>query len=214
LAIIDYPTLQTAVANWVERADLTLRIPEFIQLAEARINRRLARANLETDVALVGVPGSRFIPLSTGFDTAMVCWLDDPAGRTRLVPISPTQMDTSTAPGRPQYWAIDGNSLAFERPLDAAYLFEVRQTAMLALSVALPINSILTQWPDLYLNGTLAEAAPFMLDDDRLKIFEPKFQAGLDEVGRHESRNRAQAKLRVETAALGRQTRGFRIVTG
>lgn len=214
MAINTYALLQAAVANWVERTDLTLRIPEFITLAEARINRRLQRSNLETDVPMVGVAGSRFIPLSASFDTAVQLWLNEAAGRSRLIAVSAAQMETSTTPGRPSYWAIDGNNLAFERPLDQAYPFELRQTAMLALSDTFPTNSILTQWPDLYLNGALAEAAPFMLDDERLKMFEPKFQVSLEEVGRHESRNRARSTLRVDLVGLQGRPRRFNITTG
>jgi len=39
MAIGTYAELQTAVANWLDRSDLTDRIQEFIDLAEARINR-------------------------------------------------------------------------------------------------------------------------------------------------------------------------------
>jgi hypothetical protein len=42
MAISTYAELQTAVANWLDRDDLTARIPEFITLAEAKI-RRVAR---------------------------------------------------------------------------------------------------------------------------------------------------------------------------
>ena len=41
MAISTYSELQTAVANWLNRDDLTDRIPEFITLAEARFNRAL-----------------------------------------------------------------------------------------------------------------------------------------------------------------------------
>lgn len=214
MAIGTYAQLQTAVANWLERGDLTDRIPEFITLAEARINRRLRRSNLETDLALVGVPGSRFIALPATFDTALQMWLTDATGRNRLIPVPATQLETSTSAGRPSFYAIDGSNVAFERPLDQAYNFELRQTAMLALSDASPTNAILTQWPDLYLNGTLAEAAPYMLDDERMKIFEPKFVVALDEVGRHESRNSARSTLRVDLPGLQRRSRRFNIQSG
>ena len=39
MAIGTYAELQTAVANWLDRGDLTDRIVEFIDLAEVRINR-------------------------------------------------------------------------------------------------------------------------------------------------------------------------------
>ena len=41
MAINTYSTLQTAVANWLDRDDLTDRIPEFVSLAEATFNRTL-----------------------------------------------------------------------------------------------------------------------------------------------------------------------------
>ena len=41
MAISNYTELNTAVANWLDRDDLTDRIPEFIALAEARFNRLL-----------------------------------------------------------------------------------------------------------------------------------------------------------------------------
>ena len=41
MAIGTYAELQTAVANWLDRGDLTERVKEFIDLAEARMNRVL-----------------------------------------------------------------------------------------------------------------------------------------------------------------------------
>ena len=48
MAISNYTELQTAVANWLDRDDLTARIPEFIALAEARFNRVLRLRSMET----------------------------------------------------------------------------------------------------------------------------------------------------------------------
>ena len=51
MAINTYSTLQTAVANWLDRNDLTDRVPEFISLAEATFNRVLRLRAMETTVA-------------------------------------------------------------------------------------------------------------------------------------------------------------------
>ena len=56
MAINTYATLQTAVANWLDRSDLTDRIPEFIDLAEARINRAL-RIRLMESVSVISLVG-------------------------------------------------------------------------------------------------------------------------------------------------------------
>ena len=67
MAIGTYAELQTAVANWLDRDDLTDRIPEFIALAEAKMNRNLRISlmeNVSTDILLAG--GTRDYPLPTG----------------------------------------------------------------------------------------------------------------------------------------------------
>jgi len=38
MSIATYSELQTAVADWMHRTDLTAKIPDFITLAESRIN--------------------------------------------------------------------------------------------------------------------------------------------------------------------------------
>ena len=45
MAISTFAELSTAAANWLDRSDLTDRIPEFIALAEARFNREIGRAS-------------------------------------------------------------------------------------------------------------------------------------------------------------------------
>ena len=68
-----YATLQTAVANWLDRSDLTDRIPEFIALAEARMNRSLRLAiMLNVDETTLGgadalVGGTRDYALPSGY---------------------------------------------------------------------------------------------------------------------------------------------------
>ena len=58
MAIGTFAQLKTAAANWLDRSDLTDRIPEFIALAEARFNRILRTRDMET--------------VSTAIST--VCW--------------------------------------------------------------------------------------------------------------------------------------------
>ena len=48
MAISNYTELKTAVANWLDRDDLTDRIPEFIALAESRFNRLLRIRAMES----------------------------------------------------------------------------------------------------------------------------------------------------------------------
>jgi hypothetical protein len=53
VSLTNYGELKTAVANWLKRGDLTSRIPEFIALAEDRINKKLRVRAMEASATLV-----------------------------------------------------------------------------------------------------------------------------------------------------------------
>ena len=67
MAIGTYAELQTAVANWLDRDDLSLRIPEFIALAEARMNRILRLRLMESTYTASTVATQRNLALPTGY---------------------------------------------------------------------------------------------------------------------------------------------------
>jgi len=67
MAISTYSELTTAVANWLDRDDLTLRIPEFIALAEAKFNRTLRLRSMEAKYTADTVAGQRNLALPTGY---------------------------------------------------------------------------------------------------------------------------------------------------
>ena len=67
MAIGTYSELQTAVANWLDRSDLSDRIPEFITLSEARINR-LLRVRLMESVKIISlISGTKRYPLPSDY---------------------------------------------------------------------------------------------------------------------------------------------------
>src|SRR5262245_10780943 len=74
MAISTYSELQTAVANWLNRTDLTERIPEFVALAEAQMNRRLrvrqmvTRAEATLASAFVDVPSDMLEPIQLALE--------------------------------------------------------------------------------------------------------------------------------------------------
>jgi predicted PurR-regulated permease PerM len=81
MAIGTYAELQTAVANWLDRGDLTERIKEFIGLAEARMNRVL-RLQLMVNIDTTTLGGAAALVAGTR-DYALALWLPTD-GRFRL----------------------------------------------------------------------------------------------------------------------------------
>jgi hypothetical protein len=203
MAITTYAELLAATANWLVRGDLTARIPEFITLAEARLNRVLRARLAETEATLTATPGSRTIPLPAGFAEPLALWIVRSNGREALRFGEPSLAQVSTAPGQPCNWSIDGTSLAFERPCDQAYGFVLRMLTRFALSNAAPTNGLLSDYPDAYLFATLCEAGPFLRDDELAGAYEARLERAIGEINSKDARARAARTLVSEVPRRG-----------
>lgn len=198
MALSNYAQLQGAVADWLERGDLTARIPDFIALAEARFNRVLRLRMMEVEAALTLGVGARKVALPAGFREPVALWRTAAQGRCALRFVDPATLEVKFAPGPAACWTIDGAELAFDRPADVAYDLTLRMLGRLALSDAAPTNALLTDYPDLYLFGALAEAAPYLRDADLLNLVLARLDAALSEARAKEARARSLATLGVE----------------
>lgn len=214
MALSTYAELQAAVARYLERADLASDIPDFITLAEVRMNRLLTLREVESDNLLIGTAGSRFIPLPAAYSEPKNLWQNWPWGREVLRFVPPELLTTYTASTYPRYWAVDGTNIAFERPLGDAYSFTLRMTGKVALSASQPTNAILANYPDAYLFGALCEAGPFLRDADLLNMFQGKFDTAMQEIQDQEHRSKAMATLSTEVAEVVTRRGGFNIFRG
>lgn len=191
MAISTYAELNTAVANWMARTDLTARIPEFITLAEAKLNRRLfvrqmeARATTTVDTSSTD---PEFITLPSDFQSMRSVRLSGVAGKPRLEFYTQTQIDDyrysiDNVSGQPIYFAIVGSELQLAPTPNENFVLEMVYRANLtALSDNSTSNWLLSLAPDAYLYGALVEASMFMQNDDRVPMWAAAYQAAIDGV--------------------------------
>ena len=59
MAITTYAELQTAIGDWLNRADLDQKIPDFIRLAESTLNDVLRQADMVTQSTGVTITSGR-----------------------------------------------------------------------------------------------------------------------------------------------------------
>lgn len=209
MAISTYAQLQTAVASWLNRSDLTTQIPDFITLAESALNRRLNLRVMTQEASLSTVASSRTVTLPTAFIEPLALWRLD-TDRVPLIFRLPETMDISTTSGRPEYWAVD-ETIVFERPADAVYSLIFRYVKGFALSDTDTTNWLLTNHPDVYLFATLVEAAPYLRDDNLLAVWSARFERAVGEVMEKESRSRSLASLSTDLPVA---RRGWDWLTG
>jgi hypothetical protein len=214
MSITTYDELKAAIASWMNRTDLTAQIPDFITLTEARINRTFVPRSTEVETELVTVPGSRFVALPDGVVNPLGLWLKAWLPRSKLTQCLPEELPVKTnATGYPEYWAIDGERIAFDKLALGAYTFDFRYVQTATLSSTAQTNYTLTHNPDLYLWGGLLEASSYLRDQDGIALYEPRFQSALREAQNNENDTRATAPLMTEIGTAGRQGR-FNIIRG
>ena len=202
MAISTFAELKTAAANWLDRSDLTDRIPEFIALAEARFNRILRIRDMETvSTAISTVGGTREYSLPTGFVQMKEFHLTtEPI--TPLSYVTPEMMSrmwAGSTTAKPQVFTIIADNVRLGPCPDAVYT-----TSMLyyktftALSDSATTNDMLTNNPDVYLYGTLLEAEPFIMNDERVQLWAIAFKQAIDDIQNQDNKDRhSGSQLRV-----------------
>jgi hypothetical protein len=200
MAISTYTELQTAVANWLDRDDLSARIPEFIALTEARFNRLLRIRSMETEADQVTTAGTRAYSLPTDYrQMRTVHFTTNPI--TPLSYITPEIMDriwAGSTGGKPVSYTIKGNNIYLGPSPDSAYTIRfLYYKTVPALSSLVAVNDILTDSPDVYLYGCLLEAEPFLQNDARVQLWATAFQQAIADIQEQDEKDRHSGVLRV-----------------
>ena len=192
MAITTYAELQTAVANWLSRANLTSRIPEFITLCEARFNRELRVAGMEKRAYTSTAISTEYVQLPDDFREARNFQLiTTPV--TPLEQVAPDYIDVrfAGAAGKPRYYAIVGDEFQLAPAPDSEYTLELNYWAAIpALSDTATSNWMLENAPDVYVYGTLCEAVPFIQDDKRVALWEQKYKMAVNALQEDSDRRR------------------------
>lgn len=200
MALANYDDLKLAAANWLNREDLVDATPDFIALAEVRINDRLRVSQMEVTASTFLSGGS--VALPADFLEPRRLFSNAEGGyATALTPLSPTQAgDTypSGASGIPVHYTIVGDTLATfpnggDGQVTMVYYGKVPPLA------AYGTNWLLTRNPSIYLYGALVEAAPFLGDDGRIETWASLFASACDALQAADQRSRyASSTCRVK----------------
>ena len=180
-AFTSYANLKTNIADYLARQDLTDKIPMFISLAEKRLNRDLRlRQTLQQST----------YTMASGFE------IPTPADFLEMQdlhltgnPIIPLTFQTvsqfyrrnsNSQQGYPiNYTLVADNFVLAPQPTGATTANMTYYKIPKALSDTNPSNEYLDVCPDLLLYASLAESAPFLMDDPRLATWDGLYNTGL-----------------------------------
>ena len=185
MALTSYSELKSSIADWLNRGDLTAVIPDFISLAEAQMERKLPtqkmvkRANATIDTPFSALPSD--------FLSAKSLILTSTSPVRQLTFISQDELDAKkyiySATGKPNYFALVGNQIEVLPAPDSSYTAELTYIATLSkLSDSNTSNWVLARHPDVYLYGSLLQAAPYLRDDERVGLWSSQYQAAMEDM--------------------------------
>lgn len=177
MAINTYATLKSSVAGWmnVSATDLSDQIDDLVTIAETRIYREARTRDAET--SYITAIGSGV--LSVPSDYVDMKWIYCSATGTPLLRRSIEWLyeyypRVGAVTGTPKYFARDGNNFVFGPVPDAAYTaIAVYYKKFAALSTG--TNNQFLNNPDLYLFACLAESEILIGRDERIPVWEAKY---------------------------------------
>ncbi len=182
MAFNSYQALQDSLAAWLNEADLVVRVPDFIALAEAVINRRVDHAQM-FDVARLSFSGDR-AALPADFLAVKSVRIDAaPNPQIEFVTLDAFAARFAQGGMPTQYTLRAGYILFNPAPptTTAATLLYKQRIPPLSENGD---NWLLDAFPDVYLYGALVQAAPYAEDEKRGAQWLALFERAVAEVNR------------------------------
>lgn len=187
MALSTYTELKTAIANWLNRSDLTSEISgDFIVLTEADLNAKLRIRQMHDQTTITIDSETESVP--TGFLQVRDFYILSNGQKFPMTYISPAQMDSvkaSSTTGVPSSYTILGSTFRFAPRPDTTYSATLNYYKKFdALSSSNPSNYILTDHPAVYLYGSLFHAANFLggFDPNQTQQWSQMYQTALERI--------------------------------
>lgn len=193
MALTTYTELCAAVADWLNRTDMTTVIAaDLIPLAEAEMKRRLRRATESTTIYIsagnMDGPTDMAEPIALKLSTSQG-YSDIPLRLCTPEMLWERRARAGGITGRPTDYAYWDGQLQFAPEPDQSYdgtLLYYQQ--LTPLSDAVATNAVLTEAPDAYLFGALLQAAPYVEHDERIAVWQMKFDNAIEQLNEMRAR--------------------------
>ena len=181
-AFTSYENLQTNIADYLARQDLTDKIPMFISLAEKRLNRDLRLRQTLQQSSYTLTSGSK-VPTPADFLELQDMHLEgNPIINLTFQTVSQFYRRGGGGGGQGfpiNYTLVADNFILAPEPTGSSVVNMTYFKIPKVLSDTNPSNEYLDVCPDLLLYASLAESAPFLMDDPRLLTWDNLYQTGL-----------------------------------
>lgn len=186
--IAGYTTLQTAVADYLARSDLTSFLPNFIQNWEERFYRQSDNWGSWMESALNVTITNSLGPVPAdylGLKTAYISGQSGPPLKRISLEQLYSRYPRVSSNGTPRYISRDGANFVFGPSTSSGTLvgtYYAKPTVMRNYTTGgadAAAHFLIVNAPDLCLYGSLLEAEPFIKNDQRLPVWGQLYDAAV-----------------------------------
>lgn len=187
MALGTYTELTEEVIDLLSRYDLAGKVPVWIALVEAELQRVLKGRDMRVILPVVFSAGDTFA-IPGDLNRAVSLTLETsrryaPVEITTYERLQSYQGQFANTAGLPLYGAIVGSTLFLCPTPDADYTGTLIYDAELTpLTEDAPINWAITKHPDLYLYGCAFHSAPYLKNEERMPMWRQLYQTALDQI--------------------------------
>jgi len=182
--ITNYSNLQTTIADFLNRDDLTAVIPTFIQLAEAQMNRDLRHWRMEVRASGQQSAGDAYMQIPADWIETIRFHITDggtsPLDLMSRKAIEDKRYGNENMSGTPRYYAhADSQFELFPTPNETTNTELLYFAKIPSLSDSNTTNWLLEDAPDVYLYGALLHSAPYLAEDERVGVWAQMYGASV-----------------------------------
>jgi len=187
MSFTSYSDLQTTIAGYLARSDLTTQIPDFIRLAETRLRRDLRIRQMLKSVTTSTVAADSTVELPSDFLEVrdLVINGSPPQPLNYASPSAFSRNTRTWESGKPLDYTVLANDFQLAPVPDAVYTVKLLYfAAPTFLSDSNTSNVFLANTPDVLLYGSLLEAEPYLMNDARVNTWGTMFDRALASITR------------------------------
>ena len=191
MSFATYSDLQTSIANYLARSDLTSIIPDFITLAENRLRRELRIRQMLKSVTTSTVSGDATVELPSDFlEIRDFVVMTNPIQPLSYSSPSSLSNDLRTSEvGVPLSYTILASEFQLAPAPDGIYTLKMLYFAAPPyLSSSNTTNVFLNIAPDGLLYGALVEAEPYLMNDARINTWGTMFDRAMGSLTRSDEK--------------------------
>lgn len=163
-----YTNLKQEIIDWSHRGDIDLKVDTFIKMAEQSMfaNKEEILKVRGEETRSTATTSGKYLGLPDNFQSMRSLLITTGGGDIELIQKAPAQMFDEPTTGRPCFFSIT-SQIEFDRVPDSNYEMTMQYYAIpTPLSSTNATNSILTNFPNIYLFGALAAANSYANDNE------------------------------------------------